>query len=65
MFEGYYSNVKTNESYIDQANRATYKGITIKSIILLAIVIAMALLTGHFLPVLLEQTAFYYILVGK
>ena len=64
MFEGYYSNVKTNESYIDQANRATYKGITIKSIILLAIVIAMALLTGHFLPVLLEQTAFYYILVG-
>ena len=63
LFPGYYSNVNTDSAYLDQANRATYKGVTIKSIILLAIVVATALLTGIFLPTLINQNGFYYTLV--
>ena len=61
---GYYSYVKTNEAYLDQENRATYKGIAIKTIFLLAIAIAVAVGTMFYLPSILENnpSGFYTLL---
>jgi uncharacterized YccA/Bax inhibitor family protein len=61
---GYYSYVKTNEAYLDQENRATYKGIAIKTIFLLAIAIAVAVGTMFYLPSILENNprGFYTLL---
>ena len=62
---GYYSYVKTSDSYLDEASRATYKGISIKTIILLAITIAVAVVTGIYLPtLLLNYEVTFYTLLG-
>ena len=65
MGAGYYSYVQTNEAYIDETARATYKGIAIKTIILIGITIAVAFLTGYFLPVILtnNEYGFYITLI--
>ncbi|RIA78292.1 putative YccA/Bax inhibitor family protein [Anaeroplasma bactoclasticum] len=64
---GYYSYVKTSESYLDETSHATYKGISIKTIILLAIVIGIATVTAIFLPELIKtyENSFYGFLIAS
>lgn len=47
---GYYSYIRTDDTYLDSIEHATYKGIVIKTVILLAITIAVGVLTAFFLP---------------
>ena len=61
---GYYSYINTNEAYLDQADCATYKGVAIKTIILLAVTIAVAVGTMFYLPSILvnNPSGFYTLL---
>ena len=51
----YYSYIQTDDTYLDNAKHATYKGIAIKTSILLALTIIVGVLTARFLPYLSEN----------
>ena len=55
-----FSNIQTGEVVYDDVDRATYKGITIKTCFLLLITIAIAAVVAFALPQILENnmTAF-------
>lgn len=57
-----FSNVQTDNVFYDEAERASYKGITLKTFILLAIAALVGGLTAAFLPRIIESgnyTSFY------
>lgn len=60
-----FSNIQTGEAYYDDVERATYKGITIKTFILLGISIIIAAFTAFALPEILinNLNAFITLLV--
>lgn len=60
-----FANIQTGEAVYDNADRATYKGITIKTIFLLAITIIIAAFVAFALPTILENnfSTFYVTLV--
>lgn len=53
----YYSYIKTSDTYLDEADHATYKGITIKTISLLLVTVIVGVLTAIFLPNILNSAA--------
>ena len=50
-----FSNIQTGEAYYDEVERATYKGITIKTFILLAITTIVAAMVVLNLPAILNN----------
>lgn len=60
-----FSNIQTGEAVYDDVDRATYKGITIKTIILLLISVLIAAVIAFALPTILTNnpTTFYVTLV--
>ena len=62
-----FSNISTNEGYYDEVERATYKGIAIKTFILLGIAILVAAMVAFYLPTILTNNsgAFYGLLIGS
>ncbi|MCM1130395.1 MAG: Bax inhibitor-1/YccA family protein [Roseburia sp.] len=60
-----FSNIQTGEAVYDDVDRATYKGITIKTVILLLISVLIAAVIAFALPTILtnNSTTFYVTLV--
>ena len=50
-----FSNIQTGAATYDVADKATYKGIAIKTSILFLLTIASAILTAFFLPILIQD----------
>lgn len=50
-----FSNIKSEDMIYDDADRATYKGITIKTFILLILAVAVGAMTAYFLPTIVES----------
>lgn len=57
----YYSYIKTEDTYLDESVHATYKGIAIKTVILLSITIAIGILTAIFLPQLIASDSYGFL----
>ncbi|MBQ9124116.1 MAG: Bax inhibitor-1/YccA family protein [Acholeplasmatales bacterium] len=62
-----FSNIETNNAYYDEVERATYKGISIKTFVLLGIAILVAAMVAFYLPTILVNNpeAFYGMLIGS
>lgn len=60
-----FSNIQTGEAVYDDVDRATYKGITVKTVILLLISVLIAAIVAFALPTILANnpTTFYVTLV--
>ena len=60
-----FSNIQTGEAFYDDVDCATYKGVTVKTFILLAISILVASFTAFMLPAILvnNPSTFYVTLV--
>ena len=60
-----FSRVETSQSYFDETEHASFKGVTIKTIILLLIAAGIAAVTAFALPAIIKNnlTPFYIILV--
>ena len=60
-----FSNIQTGEAYYDEVDCASYKGITIKTFILLAITTFVGAMVAYYLPDILKNNmeAFYITLV--
>ena len=56
-----FSNIQTGESYYDEVDCATYKGVTLKTCILLGISVLIAIFTAFMLPsILVNNPAMFY-----
>lgn len=61
-----FSTIETGESYYDNVEQATYKGICVKTFFLLAIAVLVASITAFYLPTIITSGNFttFYIALG-
>ena len=61
-----FSNIQTGEAYYDDVERASYKGICIKTFFLLALAVLVAGFTAFYLPTIIEKGNFvtFYVALG-
>lgn len=60
-----FSNIQTGEAYYDDVDRATYKGITVKTFILLGIAVLVAAFVAFALPnILVNNPGTFYVALG-
>ncbi len=61
-----FSNIQTGEAYYDDVDRATYKGICLKTFFLLALAVVVAAIAAFYLPTIIESGNFgtFYIALG-
>lgn len=55
MMTNYYSYIKTEDTYLDGVEHATYKGIALKTVFLLALTILVGVLTAFLLPTIIQE----------
>ena len=61
-----FSNIQTGEAVYDDVDHATYKGITVKTVILLLIAVLIAAVVAFALPTILANNEItFYITLGR